>query len=330
MRTTGGPFIAVAVTVLLWSTAYAASGLALHTMSAGVMSVLRFAIALVVLVPLALRRQPDGRPTLAQTLRQPRTILLAITGVTLYYLPANAGLLFTTPGTSALLAAATPILTAAFAVWLVRERLGPRVVIGLLLATVGVVLVAAEGFQFNIGVILVLAGLVSYALYTVLLRKFAEPAVGLGPEPPVETGAITLEPPAPRSPTATVLATATAIWGTLFMLPWPAIEVATGTASWPHEATGWAAILYLALIVTGPTMVMFNYGAERLPAAVSGIAVAGIPVFGYLVAVILGEQFNWVKGVGGLVALVGIVIATMPARRGAGASAAARAPTTGA
>ena len=70
-----------------------AQRLALETASPAVLSVGRFAIALLVLVPLAARR-----PGFLRTLRDPRTILLGLTGVTLYYSLANIGLLFTTPG----------------------------------------------------------------------------------------------------------------------------------------------------------------------------------------------------------------------------------------
>ena len=56
---------------------------------------------------------------------------------------------------------------------------------------------------------------------------------------------------------------------------------------------------------------LFNYGAERLPAAISGIATAGIPAFGYAFAVLLGEAPVLVKVIGGVIALIGIVVATL-------------------
>src|SRR4051794_33992170 len=116
MSTRWLPLAAVGISVLLWSTAYAFSGIVLETASAAVLSVGRFAIALLILVPLAWRRPGFGR-----TLRQPRTILLGLTGVTLYYSLANIGMLITTPGTAALVAALLPALTAIFAVWMLRE-----------------------------------------------------------------------------------------------------------------------------------------------------------------------------------------------------------------
>ena len=105
------PLAAIGLSVVLWSAAYVLSGWALETASPAVLSVARFAIALIVLVPLAARRRRFVR-----TLRETRTILLGLTGVTLYYSFANIGLLFTTPGTAALVVSLLPVLTAAAAV----------------------------------------------------------------------------------------------------------------------------------------------------------------------------------------------------------------------
>ena len=182
------------------------------------------------------------------------------------------------------------MLTAGAAVLILRERLGRRTIIGLALATVGVGLVAASGFRVDVGVLLNIVALASYALYTVLLRRDA--VRGDGPD-------------------ALVLATATGVWGTVIMLPWLGWEMLTGTAAIPSDPRGLLGILVLALVVTAPTLVLFNYGAERLPAAISGVATAAIPALGYGFALLLGEPLDPIKAVGGAIALVGVVIATL-------------------
>lgn len=281
------PLAAVGLSVLLWSAAYVVSGWALETASPAVLSVGRFALALLVLVPLAARR-----PGFLRTLREPRSLLLGLTGVTLYYSFANIGLLFTTPGTAALTAAFLPVLTAAAAVAMIRERPSGRTWFGLTLATIGVGLVAASGFRVDVGVVLNIVALASYAIYTVLLRKDAG---------------------RPDAPDALVLATATGIWGTVIMLPWLLWEAFTGTIAFPSDAKGVMSILILAFVVTAPTLVLFNYGAERLPAAVSGVATAAIPALGYGFALLLGEPLDPIKAIGGAIAMVGVIIATISA-----------------
>jgi drug/metabolite transporter (DMT)-like permease len=67
--------------------------------------------------------------------------MLGLLGVALYYLLTNVGLEFTTPGVAALSNAALPALTAGLGLFLLRERLTTRTIIGLVLATAGVVVV---------------------------------------------------------------------------------------------------------------------------------------------------------------------------------------------
>lgn len=278
------PLLAVGGSVVLWSTTYVLSAIVLDGSSPAVLSVLRFLIALAVLVPIALRRRG-----FAAALRRPRTILLGLTGVTMYYSLANIGLVFTSAGTASLAAATLPAFTALAAVVILRERISVRTAVGLVIATVGIGLVAASGLGFDVGLLLCSLGLLSYGIYTALLRRDA------GDEPP----------------DAIVLATATAIWGTVLMLPWLGWEVLVGQAVLPATPASIWSLLFLGLVVTAPTMVLFNYGAERLPAAVSGVATAGIPAMGYAFALLFGEEFSVVKALGGLIALVGIVIATI-------------------
>jgi drug/metabolite transporter (DMT)-like permease len=285
----GLPLAAIGISVVLWSTAFALSDIVLQTGSPAVLSVARFLIALVVLVPFAARRRG-----FAATLRAPRTVVLGLTGVTFYYSLTNIGLLFTTPGTVALSNALLPVLTTVLAVVILRERPRARTIVGLILATAGVVLVAAAGLSFDGGIVLVALGLASYSMYTVLLKRDADRA---GSSDPL------------------VLATATAIWGTVLMLPWLLVEALTGIASIPSGWPGIGSLLFLGLVVSAPTLVLWNFGAERLPATISGIAIAGIPALGYAFAVLLGEVPVPIKVIGGVIALAGIVIATLASPR---------------
>ncbi|BDV29633.1 multidrug transporter [Microbacterium terricola] len=298
---------AVVVSVVLWSTAYGLSALVLVTASPAVLSELRLLLAVPLLVAMVIvRRAPDrGLCALGAALRRPRTVLLALTGVALFYLPSNLGLALSSAGTAALMSASLPVLTALLAWGMLRERVTGRVAAGLALTTCGIVLASARAAQFGLGAVLLVAGLASYALYTVLLRRLAPPqggaqrtAGGAAPDP-------------------LVLATATAIWGALLLTPWVAVELVAGTAAWPTGTTGWVSILILALVVTGPTMALYNYGAERVPAAFSGTAAAAVPVLGYAFAVVLGEPLEPLKVAGGTLALAGIVLAAMPARASA-------------
>ncbi|MEN2740568.1 DMT family transporter [Microbacterium sp. X-17] len=279
------PAAAIGAAVALWSVTYVLSGWALETGSAAVLSVGRFGLALVVLLPFAARR-----PGFAAAMRSPRTIVLGLLGVTLYYALANIGLLFTTAGTAALVASFMPAMTAIVALIVLRERISGRTGIGLGLATIGVALISTAGVQVDVGAILNLLAVVAYALYTVLLRR--EDGSALGRD-------------------ALSLATATIAWGTILMLPWLGGEILTGTAAIPSDPRGILSILAEGVVITAPALVLFSYAAQRLPAAVSGVAFAAVPALGYGFALLVGEPFDPLKAIGGGVALVGVLIATL-------------------
>ncbi|MFT4211383.1 MAG: DMT family transporter [Microbacterium sp.] len=298
------PSAAVAVSVVLWSTAYGLSAVVLVTASPAVVAELRLLLAVPPLVALiALRRGAGGLVALGRALARPTTVLFGLTGVSLFYLPSNLGLALSTAGTASLMSASLPVFTALLAWLLLGERVTPRMLLGFSLTVVGVVAGSVGSAQFGLGALLLVGGLLSYAVYTVLLRRVGSrhPAAGVVADP-------------------VVLATATALWGAALLLPWLGWEAAAGIAAWPAGGAGWASILFLAVIVTGPTMALFSYGAERVPAAVAGTATGAVPALGYAFAVLLGEPVEAIKVAGSALALAGIVVAVLaPAPRAADA-----------
>lgn len=311
------PTVAVAISVLLWSTAYVLSAVVLVTASPAVLSELRLALAVPLMWALLLVRRRSAWRALRElwaALRRPATAVLGLTGVALFYLPSNLGLSISSPGTAALMSASLPLLTAVFAWAVIRERLTARVALGLVLTTVGIVIACAGASEPGLGAVLLVAGLVSYALYTVLLRRLGPATVSTRGSAPTD---------------ALTLATATAIWGAALLLPWVGVEVAAGTARLPAEAGGWLSLLFLALVVTAPTMALYNYGAERVPAAVSGAAAAMVPVLGYVLALLLGEPLVPLRAAGAALAFGGVVLAALPSRAPAVADAEPTTPAAG-
>jgi drug/metabolite transporter (DMT)-like permease len=167
MRSRSAPISALAVAVVLWGTTFVVSDTALESMSPAVLTVARFAIALSVLVPAA-----AARGGLGDLIRSVPVAVLGLTGVAAYYGLQNLGLVTTGAGTAAVLQAVLPVATGLIAVVWLRERLSRGLVIGLGLATVGVMLVAGQvATEASPGAALIAVGVLAYAVYTVLLRQ---------------------------------------------------------------------------------------------------------------------------------------------------------------
>jgi drug/metabolite transporter (DMT)-like permease len=308
--TRAAPLICLASAVVIWATTFVVSSSALATTSPAVLTVLRFALAAIVLVPLALRRGGLGGVFLA-----PITAALGLTGVAAYYGLQNLGLLQTPAGTAALLQAVLPVATAVLAAVLLGERQSGGAVAGLVAATVGVALVASSGARFDRGAALVVAGVLAYALYTVLLRR-----LGSAPRNAETAGT------GHSTSDAVVLAAATASWGLVFLIPWLVWEIASGKAELPASPTAVAETLYLGVVASGGTLLLWTYGAARTPASLSGILTAGIPALGYAFAVLAGEPATWAKTTGGILAVAGVLLATYAATRSARARLPVRPP----
>jgi drug/metabolite transporter (DMT)-like permease len=132
----------------------------------------RFALASLLLIPLVRRLEgPEPLPRGVLT----RLVVLGVVGNTLYQLGFISGLARTTASNSALILAAMPSIVAFLAVTLGFERLRPKILAGVLVATVGVVLVvAARGVGFSgatmAGDLLSLGAVICWAGYTLGLR----------------------------------------------------------------------------------------------------------------------------------------------------------------
>lgn len=249
-------------------------------MSPAVLTVARFVLALVILVPLAARR---GGMTAA--IWSAPVALLGATGVAAYCGLQNLGLVSTSAATAAVLQAVLPIATALIAVVWLGERLSPVLLAGLALATVGVALVAGGlAAEASAGAPLITLGVLAYALYTVLLRR---------------------EPD--RDPV--VLAAATCSWGVAFLLPWLAGEALAGEARLEVDAGAVASLVYLGLAASALILLLWTYGAARVPASTAGVFTASIPAVGYLCAVGAGEPSSCAKTIGSALALLGAALA---------------------
>jgi drug/metabolite transporter (DMT)-like permease len=97
----------------------------------------------------------------------------------------------------------------------------------------------------------------------------------------------------------------------LFLVPWLAEEIAIGHAQWPTTAAAGLQTLYLGVVASAGTLLLWSYGAAHTPPSTSGILTAGIPALGYAFAVLQGEPATWAKTLGGILAIFGVALATM-------------------
>jgi drug/metabolite transporter (DMT)-like permease len=267
---------------VIWAGSAVASKTALAHVQPLTLTSMRTAIAVVILGILVHRRGGS-----IATGRIP--VLLGLTGVGLFGASQNIGLLFADATTTALLGAATPILTMALAVPMLGERLSSLQVLGVTVALLGVSLIVLLGRGDLAGTaaianLLPLASAVCFAVYNVIGR-----------------GAF-------RSGNTLALVAGSARYGLIFLLPLTVLELAR-TEPGQLQVHSAALILYLGVGCSVAAFLLSGYGLSHMEAGHGGIYGNLKPVVGVFLAVtLLGEPLRVIQVVGGALVLLGIGI----------------------
>lgn len=223
-------------------------------------------------------------------------LLLSLAGVATFNTLVYSGLQYTQAINAFLLQSLMPVLIVLLSFLLFRERVMARQVWGILISLWGAVTIVARGdwrviaqFSFNRGDLLVFIAVVSYAVYSVMLRK------------------------RPRVHAFSLIAVT--FWGgALMILPFYLWETLTVRALHP-DLRSLAAIGYVALFPSILSYLCYNRGVELIGANRAGLFIHLMPVFGSIMAILfLGEAFLWFHAVGMVLIAAGILLATSRTR----------------
>ncbi len=293
---------ALAATVVLWGSAFAAIRAALEHFSAGHLSVLRLLVAAVALGAVAAARGvrlPARRDV-------PAIAAVGFAGMTAYQLLLNAGERTVPAGTASLLVNVSPVFTAVAASVLLHEHMTRRRWTGVAVACAGASLIAVAGhggLALDQGALLVLGAAVAQAAFFVgqkpLLRRYGS-----------------LE-----------LTTWAMALGALMALPFaPGLPAAVGSA--PAEAL--LAVAFLGVGASAVGFVTWAYACARVDVSIAAATLYAVPVVAFTAGWLwLGERPAAMALAGGAIALAGVALtATRGGSRSRAASAAPSLPAS--
>jgi len=254
----------------------------------------RWAGAVLVLLPFAARQVMAERRAILRVWRP--VLVLGLTGVAAFNGFLYSGLHSTTASNALLLQAGIPALVLVADLSLFRVRPGRAAIIGVAVSTLGVVAIVFRGdpavvrtLHFNRGDLLVMCGVVAWALYTTLLKT--RPAIpGLS------------------------LLTVTFAVGALAMLPLAATEWRE-IAAMRFTPAVIAAFVYVAIFPSIIGYFLFNAAVATLGPARPGQAISLMPLFGALLAApLLGERLHGYHLAGMALILAGIAATALLGR----------------
>ncbi len=277
----GGLFLSLAAAI--WGGVYVISKIVLDIIPPFTLLVIRFAIALLVLgVFVVARKEYVARKDM------PLMMLIAFVGMTISIGAQFLGTKLSSAHMGAVITSASPAFIALFAVMLLKERLSVKQVSGIVIATLGVLVVvgmpdtAGESTAFTGNLILLVAAL-SWGYYTILCKR------------------------ATRQYTSLSITAYAALFGTVFTLPMMVWELSTTEVDWSFGWEIWASVLYIGIISTAVAFYLWNKGFEMLSAGSAAVFFFVQPIIGALLGwLLLNETLDLSFVLGAICILLGV------------------------
>ena len=280
------PFgVVLAVTLLLWASAFVGIRVAVEHYSPGALALIRFVIASLLLSTYMVASGRGGSLRRARRSDWLGFAALGLTGVLIYHLALNAGERTVSAGAASLLVNTTPVFTVLLAALFLGDRLNKRGVAGMAIAFSGAALVslgANGGLTLEVGAIFVLIAAVSQAFYFIIQKDM------LG-----RFGALELT-------------TVSTVCGCV-MLSIFTPQLIDAVASAPRSAT--LVALYLGVGPSAGAYLGWAHIVSKLSVAKAVTLLYLVPVIAYALGwLLLGETPNRLSVLGGVATIAGVAL----------------------
>lgn len=277
---------------LFWASNYIIGEAVLKTMDPLSLVLLRWMLAALPLIAIA---QIVERPRWREVLRAwPWLLALSSTGLVGYTLMFYSALQHSDAFSASLINAFNPALIAVAAAVFLGQKLTPTGIVGVVIALIGVVVVLSGGDPaalattgFGAGQLLMLGAVSIWTAYTIIGRR------------------------APRLPPIT----STAIQAVFTVLIVAPVSLATGGPQLPVSGEAVSSLILIAVFPSVLSYLLWNRALTVIPAARAGVFLNLITVFTVAFTIIAGHPFAVGQLVGGVIVIVGVVVANATAFR---------------
>lgn len=289
------PYLLLSLTAFFWSLNWVIGRAIVGHVSPFALTFVRWVVAVAAMMPFA---WPQIRAHAPAIRRHWKTIAwLAFWGTGLHNAFAYVGLQYTTATNGVILNSAIPVMIIVLGWAIYRDTISRLQMLGVAVSLAGIAVIIARGdpailatLSMNVGDLIVLAGMVFWAAYTVFLRT-----------KPVEL------------PGLAMLACCGSI-GVMLLLPLFVLEMA-GAFPWAGHvelsAATVAAMLYVGVFPSFVGYIFWNRGVAEVGSNVAGIFMHLMPAFGALLAwLFLGESIRLFHLAGIALILLGITLTT--------------------
>jgi drug/metabolite transporter (DMT)-like permease len=291
-------YLAIIITTVLWSSSLIFAKLIFAEVGPIVFVALRYTLACPFLLVVTL--QHKKKQTIQDVKNNWKILLVAgLSGPFISQILQYVGLNLTTASDALLLMNLTPIFAVILASPILSEKITFEKVVGLILATVGAILIVANTTpEFNAVGIWRLVGDLVVIVSTVF---FAINGIA---------GKIAMK---------TVDAISTTFYSTLFVVPFiwiSAILLDNVMVLFTMSLQAWIIVLWVGIVNTAIAFILYYESMKNIEASLVQITLNLIAVWGVLMSVfVLDETVTYLQILGGAVTIVGVVIAQLTQAR---------------
>ena len=280
-------YLKLTVSIIMWGASFVATKIILQEMIPIMVVWIRFAMG-VAFLGIALFLNKQWKPLTWRSILY--FALTGFVGITFHQWLQSTALQTSEAATSAWIVSTSPVFMALFGWIFLRESFKPSMLLGLVLATIGLVGVATKGDWSmlswkgfgNWGDLLMLISAANWAVFSALSKP------GLKKYPPTQMMFLVMA------------------WGWLFSSillfsthSWHPIQ----NVSWQ----GWGSLIFLGVFCSGLAYLYWYDGLQSVPVVQVGTFLYFEPIVTVIVAaLLLGERVTWVSILSGGLILVGV------------------------
>lgn len=271
-------------TITIWSVAFVSNKALLAYISPIENMILRFSLAYLLLLLL----YPHCSPLHLKD--ELRFFLLGFLGIFVYFLLENFALKYTQAANVGLYMGALPLFTAIFAHFLTKdERLNKNIIIGFLVAIVGIALILLDGAAFTLrlkGDLLAILAATVFALYSVALKLV------------------------PRGYHYIVITRKSFFYGIVLMLIYFFLSGRVFHYQALTISVVWINILFLGVLSSGLAFILWQQGIKQIGAMSASNYIYLVPLITAATGIVaLGEELTVKMLLGAVLILIGLFIA---------------------
>ncbi|MDR0136546.1 DMT family transporter [Metabacillus idriensis] len=288
------PYFLLVLATILWGGNFVIGRAVTDSMPPFTLSVLRWCTAFIIFLPFAWPHLKKEHALLKKNWRI--LILMSITGIAGFNSLLYLALHDTTSINASLVNTSTPIMIYILSFFFLKDQLNKNQMIGTVLSLAGLLFILSKGsldvllnLTFNFGDFIVLAAVVCWSIYSILIKRYT------GVLPGYSTFLVCMV-------IGMIVLTPFAIYET-FILKIPVV--------WSSSAI--LTIFYTGIFASIVAFLSWNTAVVKVGANKAGIFLNLIPVFAVIFAVLfIGETLMWYQLAGGISVIAGVYLSARP------------------